>query len=126
MPSMMAVAMACPLLFYAIPFSIFAPGETRLHPPGRQIDWPRYPGNVKASAKDLALYSMLGGRSAKLSVLHRENDMNRIVLSAGVGIALMVSSPLLAYDTKVIQLPNQTYIHDVAPAPGGQVFWTAQ
>jgi virginiamycin B lyase len=55
-----------------------------------------------------------------------EVDMNRIVLSTSVGIALMAAGPALAYDTKVLPLPNQTYIHDVAPAQGGQVFWTAQ
>ena len=51
--------------------------------------------------------------------------MNRILLSTAAGIALL-ASPVLAYETKTFPLPNQTYIHDVAPAPGGQVYWTAQ
>lgn len=51
--------------------------------------------------------------------------MNRILLSTAAGIALL-ASPVLAYETKTLPLPNQTYVHDVAPAPGGQVFWTAQ
>jgi len=52
--------------------------------------------------------------------------MKRILLAASMGIALMVVSSAQAYDTKVFPLPNQTYIHDVAPAPGGLVWWTAQ
>lgn len=52
--------------------------------------------------------------------------MNRILLSAGMGVALMAASPVLAYDTKVLPLPNRTYVHDVAPTADGRVFWTAQ
>jgi virginiamycin B lyase len=52
--------------------------------------------------------------------------MKRILLGTGIGIALVAASPVLAYETKVFPLPNQTYIHDVAPAPGGGVYWTAQ
>jgi virginiamycin B lyase len=45
-----------------------------------------------------------------------------------VGAALVLASPVQAqsYQTKVFPLPNQTYIHDVAPAPGGAIWWTAQ
>jgi len=55
--------------------------------------------------------------------------MKRIFLSAGVGVALVIAGAGLAQQTpqtKTFPLPNQTYIHDVAPGPAGQVFWTAQ
>jgi virginiamycin B lyase len=55
--------------------------------------------------------------------------MNRILLGAGMGVALVIAGAGLAQQapqTKTFPLPNQTYIHDVAPAPGGQVYWTAQ
>jgi virginiamycin B lyase len=52
--------------------------------------------------------------------------MKRYMLGLSVGLALMASSSFAAYDTKVFPLPNRTYIHDVAPAPGGLVYWTAQ
>ena len=53
--------------------------------------------------------------------------MKRILLAASVSLALAVAAPGLAqYQTKAFPLPNQTYIHDVAPGPSGTVFWTAQ
>jgi virginiamycin B lyase len=53
-----------------------------------------------------------------------EDDMKRVLLAASA--ALAISAPAFAYETKVLPLPNQTYIHDVAPGQAGQVFWTAQ
>jgi len=55
--------------------------------------------------------------------------MKRILLGAGLGVALLISGVGLAQQapqTKTFPLPNRTYIHDVAPGPAGQVFWTAQ
>jgi len=53
--------------------------------------------------------------------------MRRILLSATAALAL-IALPSLAQApaTKTFPLPNRTYIHDVAPAPGGLVYWTAQ
>jgi virginiamycin B lyase len=55
-----------------------------------------------------------------------ENAMKRILSVASFGLALALAAPAQAFETKVLPLPNRTYIHDVAPAPGGLVWWTAQ
>ena len=52
--------------------------------------------------------------------------MKRILLGTSVSIALLAANAAFAYETKVFPLPNHTYIHDVAPAPNGLVYWTAQ
>ena len=54
--------------------------------------------------------------------------MNRFLLSAGIALALISGQALAqaTYPTKVFPLPNRMYIHDVAPAPNGLVWWTAQ
>ena len=56
-----------------------------------------------------------------------EDHMRRILLAAALGVAL-IAQPGLAQTspTKTFPLPNQTFIHDVAPAPGGLIWWTAQ
>ena len=53
--------------------------------------------------------------------------MRRILLAATLGVAL-IALPGFAQTppTKTFLLPNQTFIHDVAPAPGGLIWWTAQ
>jgi virginiamycin B lyase len=62
-----------------------------------------------------------------------EDLMKRILLSAALGAALgaaLIALPGLAQvqtlPTKKFPLPNGVSIHDVAPAPGGLVWWTAQ
>lgn len=56
-----------------------------------------------------------------------EVQMKRFLLSAAIGSVLLAAGPAIAdYQTKVMPLPNRTYIHDVAPTQNGQVFWTAQ
>ena len=53
--------------------------------------------------------------------------MRRTLLAATLGVAL-IAVPGLAQtpQTKTFPLPNQTFIHDLAPAPGGLIWWTAQ
>jgi virginiamycin B lyase len=56
-----------------------------------------------------------------------EADMNRIILGASLALLLSTASfSANAYETKVFANPNHLYIHDVSPAPGGLVYWTAQ
>jgi virginiamycin B lyase len=51
--------------------------------------------------------------------------MRKFLLSTSLGLALAAASfAAQAYETKVFSVPH--YIHDVAPAPGGLVWWTAQ
>ncbi len=53
--------------------------------------------------------------------------MRRNLLAATLGVTL-IALPGLAQTppTKTFPLPNQTFIHDLAPAPGGLIWWTAQ
>jgi virginiamycin B lyase len=62
-----------------------------------------------------------------LSDLPIGTTMKRIVLGATLGFAF-IALPGLAQtpQTRTFPLPNQTFIHDVAPAPGGLIWWTAQ
>ena len=53
--------------------------------------------------------------------------MNRTLFAvAGAGLAISaLALPAHAYETKTFDLGG-AYIHDVSPAPGGLVYWTAQ
>jgi len=54
--------------------------------------------------------------------------MNRALFAAtGVAVTLcLAGAPASAYDTEVFPNTDSLYIHDVAPAPGGLAYWTAQ
>ena len=49
-----------------------------------------------------------------------------VSLAAGMTILLAAAGAAAPYETKVYDLPNSSYIHDVAPAPGGLIWYTAQ
>jgi virginiamycin B lyase len=55
-----------------------------------------------------------------------EVTMRKTLLGAVVGLTLLAGVPANAYDTKVFPNTNGLFVHDVAPAPGGLVWWTAQ
>ena len=52
--------------------------------------------------------------------------MNRSLFAAVCMATVFAGFSAQAYETKVFSLPNRLYIHDVSPAPGGLVYWTAQ
>lgn len=52
--------------------------------------------------------------------------VSMIVATALVILAGVSSTPLRAADTKIFQLPEGARVHDVAPAPDGTIWYTAQ
>lgn len=49
-----------------------------------------------------------------------------LALAAVIGMAAGIAAPAVAQDTQVYQLPEGAYPHDVAPAPDGKVWFSAQ
>jgi virginiamycin B lyase len=55
--------------------------------------------------------------------------MQRKNVAAVIAVMLLfgpLAAPAAAYETKVFDLPNKSYVHDVSPAPGGLIWYTAQ
>lgn len=48
------------------------------------------------------------------------------ILASALGMVAMIAAPLQAVETQIFQLPDGARVHDVAPAPDGKVWYTAQ